>query len=281
MKKRVIGIVCLLLGVLMLCACGAAPAAEPPAPQQSPVQEAEPVPAATPEPTPEPEPTPDPDSPEGRAAALGLPAPPDVDVHSWEFMLANSYNSIAWYDLKDVTYFESQGLDPRILDATKSLISDAREQGLHLYIAVSWRNQEFILNRTVNGRAAAKDAREFVQTVQPLGSTEHQTGLAIDFTDDINYISAYYEYEDSDPQQSETYQWLMAHCADYGFIYRYPDKPEWYGLPCRHWHFRYVGTEAARYIMDNGLCLEEFLVLYDPDLVFFPEHGKLPPYPQD
>ena len=24
------------------------------------------------------------------------------------------------------------------------------------------------------------------------------------------------------------------------------------------WHFRYVGEEAAHYIMDNGLTLEEF-----------------------
>ena len=28
------------------------------------------------------------------------------------------------------------------------------------------------------------------------------------------------------------------------------------------WHFRYVGKEAAAYIMENNLCLEEFLDLY-------------------
>ena len=28
------------------------------------------------------------------------------------------------------------------------------------------------------------------------------------------------------------------------------------------WHFRYVGVEAATYIMENGLCFEEFLDLY-------------------
>ena len=26
--------------------------------------------------------------------------------------------------------------------------------------------------------------------------------------------------------------------------------------------FRYVGADAAKYIMDNNLCLEEFLALY-------------------
>ena len=28
------------------------------------------------------------------------------------------------------------------------------------------------------------------------------------------------------------------------------------------WHFRYVGVDAAKYIMENGLCLEEFIELY-------------------
>ena len=28
------------------------------------------------------------------------------------------------------------------------------------------------------------------------------------------------------------------------------------------WHFRYVGVDAARYMTDNNLCLEEFVALY-------------------
>ena len=28
------------------------------------------------------------------------------------------------------------------------------------------------------------------------------------------------------------------------------------------WHFRYVGVEAAAYMTENNLCLEEFLALY-------------------
>ena len=28
------------------------------------------------------------------------------------------------------------------------------------------------------------------------------------------------------------------------------------------WHFRYVGTEAAAYMKENNLVLEEFLALY-------------------
>lgn len=32
-------------------------------------------------------------------------------------------------------------------------------------------------------------------------------------------------------------------------------------------HFRYVGVEAATYIMENGICLETFLSLYRDDIV--------------
>ena len=47
-----------------------------------PVQDIVEVVEATPEPTPEP--TVDPNSPQGRALALGLPTPPDIDINSWE-----------------------------------------------------------------------------------------------------------------------------------------------------------------------------------------------------
>ena len=58
-------------------------------------------------------------------------------------------------------------------------------------------------------------------------------------------------------------QWLMAHCADYGFIVRYPkDKEDVTGIMYEPWHFRYVGKDAAEYIMEHGLCLEEFVALY-------------------
>ena len=53
---------------------------------------------------------------------------------------------------------------------------------------------------------------------------------------------------------------MLAHCAEYGFIRRYPpDKVEITGISHEPWHFRYVGVDAAMYIMQNNLCLEEYL----------------------
>ena len=56
---------------------------------------------------------------------------------------------------------------------------------------------------------------------------------------------------------------MSQHCQEYGFIVRFPDgKSDITGIMYEPWHFRYVGVEAATYIMENGLCLEEFLDLY-------------------
>ena len=52
----------------------------------------------------------------------------------------------------------------------------------------------------------------------------------------------------------------MKHCWEYGFILRYPKgKEDVTDIIYEPWHYRYVGKEAARDIMNSGLCLEEYL----------------------
>ena len=70
--------------------------------------------------------------------------------------------------------------------------------------------------------------------------------------------------KDSSLENTATYQWMKEHCQEFGFIVRYPnDKQDITKIIYEPWHFRYVGVEAATYIMEKGLCLEEFLELYN------------------
>ena len=86
------------------------------------------------------------------------------------------------------------------------------------------------------------------------GTSEHQAGLAVDIVDTA------YQLLDKAQEDRPVQQWLMAHCAEYGFILRYPTgKSDLTGVNYEPWHYRYVGQEAAREIMDQGLCLEEYL----------------------
>ena len=229
-----------------------APAQEAePAPAAAPVQEAQPVQLA--EPVPEPEPTVDPASPYGQAlanaAARGLPTPPELDVNSWELMLVNAEHSIDQYVPEQLAYLN------QTVDET-----DIQYDFNGYRCAVDARIAENLLNMALacknNGITDGKNAEGHYITM-PAGCSEHQTGLCADITD------YYREIKNDAIAETATVQWLAQHCAEYGFVLRFPvDKREITHVMGESWHFRYVGAEAARYMTDNNLCLEEFVGLY-------------------
>ena len=99
---------------------------------------------------------------------------------------------------------------------------------------------------------AAEKARKIV--AYP-GSSEHQLGLAVDIWDKQRNSVPLYENMDQ-----EFYEWLDSHCAEYGFILRYPKgKENKTGYNYEPWHVRYLGKEDAKLVHDSGLCLEEYL----------------------
>ena len=114
------------------------------------------------------------------------------------------------------------------------------------YVAKA-RNQA--MRRNIDEQAEAAT----LASVNRPGGSEHQLGLAVDLL----------EYGDQEMEPwiggSGLMLWLEEHCAEYGFIIRYPaDKTAVTGVEYEPWHLRYVGS-CASYIMENGLCLEEFL----------------------
>lgn len=227
---------------------------ETPEPSSSPES---PKPSSAPE---SPEPSSAPDTPASRAAALGLPEPPDIDINSWEFLLANIDNNIAEYVPPEIVNIEGQYFDSRIVDAMNAFVADTRAQGLSVYLSSGYRSysdQAANFQRVVNNGYVDGKTWDGFYVSMPAGTSEHQTGLVCDITD------IYYPLKDKLIENTETYKYMSAHCQEYGFIVRYPDgKQDITGVMYEPWHFRYVGVEAATYIMENGLCLEEFLDLY-------------------
>lgn len=228
-----------------------------------------------------PEPTPLPDTPAGRAAALGLSAPPQIDISSWEYMLVNGDHSIDQYEPEQLGYLnptvsevdirtaysqarQTSAVDIRIAQALLDMCVAAKEQdGIDLvYISSGYRSYNSQLenfNRVCanNGVADGKDANGFYITM-PAGCSEHQSGLCADITDKWRGVKTSAEMRDL-PLSI----WLAEHCDEYGFILRFPEgKESITGVMYEPWHFRYVGVDAAKYIMDNGITLEEFVGLY-------------------
>ncbi|HDR5155677.1 TPA: M15 family metallopeptidase, partial [Bacillus anthracis] len=82
------------------------------------------------------------------------------------------------------------------------------------------------------------------------GFSEHQTGLCIDITNEENFLI----------QGTREGDWLAENSYRFGFIIRYPlGKEDITGIEYEPWHIRYVGEEAAKYIYENGITLEEYL----------------------
>ena len=249
-------------------------------PAAAPVEEVAPAAVETPVPTPEPtpEPTVDPNSPAARAAALGLPAPPEIDITEWQYMLVNASHPLDPIDYAPETmaYLNMTGeetdiqtahsdyrcpVDLRIAQALVDFTQGCKAAGLPVYLSSGYRSyseQQYLFNRKVGQGYSEEVAKTIV--AYP-GTSEHQTGLSCDITD------YYRETKDSSLAQTATYQWLCDHCTEYGFVVRYPEDKSGSadsitGIIYEPWHFRYVGVDAAKYMTENNLCLEEFVELY-------------------
>lgn len=192
-----------------------------------------------------------------------LPEPPALDIRSWEFLYAGSEQGVSRYQ-PAVSIWEDQYMDSRCMEQTIAFIQAARDQGYSVWINVGLRNFEYSLHYYEEAIRQYGSAYDAAQHVFAAGCSEHSTGLAIDITDEMAYHANYYNKHDETVADTEVYQWMAEHCAEYGFIVRYPEgHEEHYGMACYAGHFRYVGVEAASYIMENGICFEEFLALYE------------------
>lgn len=151
-------------------------------------------------------------------------------------------------------------------DALVKMMDDAKAAGLPLYIVSGYRPIErsrVLYENKVQeylnaGYSAEEAAVQAGMWIAPPGTSEHSTGLAVDL------ISAdyYTKLPDLLPEfeEFEEAKWMKEHCAEYGFILRFPKgKEDITKVVFEPWHFRYVGVEAATAIMEQGITLEEYL----------------------
>ena len=127
---------------------------------------------------------------------------------------------------------------------------DAKNDNINLNIRSGFRSyntQVSLYNNYVK-----RDGKTAADTYSArAGHSEHQTGLAAD----INSL------EQSFINTKEG-KWLNENCYKYGFIIRYPKgKEDITGYIYEPWHIRYVGTDIASKLYNNGnwITLEEYL----------------------
>ena len=133
--------------------------------------------------------------------------------------------------------------------AFNTMKADAAALGLNIWIQSGYRpysSQEKIYNSYV-----ARDGKEKADTYSARpGHSEHQSGLCFD----LNSIS------DAFTNTNEG-KWVNSHAHLYGFIIRFPKgKQNYTGYKYESWHLRYVGSDLAEKLYNNGnwISLEEY-----------------------
>lgn len=144
---------------------------------------------------------------------------------------------------------------PEVYEAFKNMADVAVREGLKLRNNSAYRSyetQQRLYNRYLNANGE-KYAEEFSARA---GFSEHQAGLALDLG--VSTEAVVGKFEDT-----AEFAWLEQNAHRFGFILRYPaNKEHLTGYHYEPWHYRYVGLEAARYIYEHKLTLEEYYAVF-------------------
>jgi D-alanyl-D-alanine carboxypeptidase len=146
----------------------------------------------------------------------------------------------------------------KIADPLKKMAAAASSDGVVLAVSSGYRSakdQQQILDQfiAVQGESVAR------QYVALPGNSEHQSGLAVDISDDTPQCRA---NSDDCSLSFESAQWLANNAYKYGFIQRYPAGTSAItGVATERWHYRYVGSALARVMHDSDLTFDQFVEL--------------------
>lgn len=191
----------------------------------------------------------------------------DTASSEWYLILVNEQHPLeSDYEVELKAVTGGQKVDVRIVEPLNAMMAQMRKEGLHPIVCSGYRSiekqsrlfLEYIEERVSSGWEYGEAFYKAKTRIALPGTSEHHTGLAVDI------VGATHQSLDDAQANTDEAKWLAEHCAEYGFILRYPeDKTDITGIDYESWHFRYVGEEVASYIMERDLTLEEFMEVVD------------------
>lgn len=198
-------------------------------------------------------------SPSVSKAASASPAAARPSVESSPESLRCLVNKMRPFAQKDwapsdLVDFEGQQLRAEAAQAARTMMDAAKAEGVTLTVSSAYRSyavqqQTYQHWVSVNGQKVADQL-----SARP-GYSEHQTGLAIDFSSPEGCrLEECYE-------DTRAGRWLAKNAQNYGFILRFPKGQQAVtGYLFEPWHYRYLGKDlTARYVASGANTLEEFL----------------------
>jgi serine-type D-Ala-D-Ala carboxypeptidase len=174
-----------------------------------------------------------------------------------KIILVNKDNKIPDDYKANLVEYEGHFIDSSIASSLDKMVKSAKREGINLKINTAYRDtneQQEIYERRVNLYVKKGNTKEqaIVKTnleVQKPGYSEHETGLALDFSN-----------PNKPEENADMWKWLESNSYKYGFILRYPkDKTNITKVSNEEWHYRYVGKDIAKEMKMTGKCLEEYV----------------------
>lgn len=138
-------------------------------------------------------------------------------------------------------------------EAIEEMFSAAREDGYEIVMRTGYRSYGY--QAALYDSYKEQDGEEAADkySARP-GTSEHQSGLCCDVGVEGNDLNAF--------EGTDEAKWIADNSWKYGFVVRYQeDKEDITGYMYEAWHIRYVGKEAAKYMHEKNLALEEYLEL--------------------
>ena len=184
----------------------------------------------------------------------------------WKIILVNKQHPIPDdYEFPLGYITGSMRCDERVISPLLEMMKAASSEGISLIICSPYRDmgrQTMLFNNKVEKYMDAgmsyMDAYNLAsQAVTVPGASEHQVGLAIDI------VTEDYSILDEGFGKTAAGKWLAENSYKYGFVLRYPAGKETItSIEFEPWHFRYVGVDAATFMVQNDICLEELWSTY-------------------
>jgi D-alanyl-D-alanine carboxypeptidase len=151
------------------------------------------------------------------------------------------------------SYGEQKLMRPEAAFALEDLINAAKADGYTIYGVSAYRSYNRQLKIFTNNIINKGKEHTLKYSAVP-GTSEHQTGLAID----LSTPSLSGQLVPSFAHTPEGI-WLKNNAYKFGFIIRYPkDKMDLTGYEYEPWHIRYVDQKLANYLQENDLTLDEY-----------------------
>ncbi len=137
--------------------------------------------------------------------------------------------------------------------ALEQLFAASKKDGLDLRAVSGYRSYKRQVAIYKNN--VATKGQEYTDRVSARpGTSEHQTGLAID----VSGPGIGYGLEQSFGATKEG-KWLKEHAPEYGFVIRYTENGESStGYTWEPWHIRYIGKALAEDVTSKGMTLEQY-----------------------